>query len=58
MLAADIFSQFGSEQQEEQGIRFRDSFLSLAGGVPMKDIFAAFANRGPRAESLFKVRGS
>lgn len=60
MLAANIFEQFeeGGLQNEKHitkvGRRFRDTYLSLGGGVEAKLVFRQFMGRDPSFNSLIK----
>lgn len=58
MLGADIFRAFedaGIEdvtKRSEVGKRYRDTFLSLAGGIPAGEVFRQFRGRDPSPDAL------
>ncbi|XP_012942004.1 probable cytosolic oligopeptidase A [Aplysia californica] len=58
MIAADLFSAFkevGLENDDEVkklGKRFRDTYLSLGGGVPASEVFRRFRGRDPSTDAL------
>ncbi|KAL5018692.1 hypothetical protein ScPMuIL_004414 [Solemya velum] len=58
MIAADIFDAFhevGFDNQEKilaVGKRFKDTFLSLGGGVPASEVFRRFRGRDPSLDAL------
>ncbi|KAL4239344.1 hypothetical protein ACF0H5_000161 [Mactra antiquata] len=59
MLAANIFEEFENHSDQENhlskvGRRFRDTYLSLGGAVPAKQVFRQFLGRDPSLNSLIK----
>ncbi|XP_067670873.1 uncharacterized protein [Haliotis asinina] len=60
MIAADVFEAFeevGLQDQEKLsaiGNRFRDTFLSLGGGVHASEVFRRFRGRDPSLDALQK----
>ncbi|KAL3876262.1 hypothetical protein ACJMK2_034130 [Sinanodonta woodiana] len=64
MLAADIFEAFqdvGLENDEmisHLGKSFKDTFLSLGGGVPAGEVFRRFRGRDPSVDALKKLYGA
>lgn len=63
MLAADVFDAFkeaGLDNEKEQAVigkRFRDTFLSLGGGIQAGEVFRMFRGRDPSLEALPKRYG-
>ncbi|KAK2173850.1 hypothetical protein NP493_847g01041 [Ridgeia piscesae] len=60
MVAADVFKAFkeaGLENPEKQAVvgkRFRDTFLSLGGGIPAGEVFRKFRGRDPDQEAYIE----
>ena len=62
VMSADAFSAFeevGLESKEvtEVGKKFRETVLSLGGGVPPMDVFKRFRGREPSPEALLRHNG-
>ena len=63
VMSADAFGAFedvGLDNEEavrEVGKRFRDTVLSLGGGVPPSDVFRQFRGRDPSPEALLRHDG-
>ena len=63
VLSADAFGAFEEAGLEdaravsETGRRFRDTVLSLGGGTPPMEVFAAFRGRAPSPEALLRHSG-
>ncbi|KAK0056165.1 oligopeptidase A [Biomphalaria pfeifferi] len=64
MIAADLFAAFkeaglnNDKEMKALGRRFRDTFLSLGGGVPASEVFRRFRGRDPTTDSLQPPRFS
>jgi oligopeptidase A len=62
-MSADAFGAFedvGLDNEEEVkkvGRKFRDTVLSLGGGVPPMDVFKEFRGREPNPEALLRHNG-
>ncbi|ESN95279.1 hypothetical protein HELRODRAFT_193617 [Helobdella robusta] len=58
MLACDIFKTFrnasreGTHKMIEVGTRYRNTFLSMGGGLPSSEVFRRFQGQDPSPESL------
>ena len=63
VLSADAFAAFeevGLDNEEEVkrvGKSFRDTVLSLGGGVPPSEVFAQFRGRDPKPDALLRHNG-
>jgi oligopeptidase A len=63
VMSADAFGAFedvgldNEEQVKEVGMRFRDTVLSLGGGVEPMDVFKRFRGREPNPEALLRHNG-
>ena len=63
VMSADAFAAFeevGLDNEEEikkVGKKFRDTVLSLGGGVPPMDVFKEFRGREPSPEALLRHSG-
>lgn len=61
MLAAEIFGSFekvmsDEKKVEELGLRFRDTFLAMGGGVPTSDSFHKFVGqKNPVPDHLLRL---
>jgi oligopeptidase A len=62
-MSADAFGAFedvGLDNEEEVkkvGRKFRETVLSLGGGVPPMDVFKEFRGREPNPEALLRHNG-
>lgn len=56
MIAADLYKAFqevkSDESQQELGMRFRNTFLSLGGSYPAAEVFRKFRGRDPSPQAL------
>jgi oligopeptidase A len=63
VMSADAFSAFedvgldNEEQVKIVGKKFRDTVLSLGGGVPPMEVFTRFRGREPNPEALLRHNG-
>ena len=63
VMSADAFGAFedvGLDNEEEVkkvGRKFRDTVLSLGGGVPPMEVFTQFRGREPNPEALLRHNG-
>jgi len=63
VMSADAFGAFedvgldNEEAVKEVGRKFRDTVLSLGGGVPPMDVFKEFRGREPNPEALLRHNG-
>lgn len=60
MLAADLYSSFNAADESEVGnvgLKFRDTILSLSGGVSTKELFRTFMGRDPSPDALLELTG-
>eukprot|EP00978_Attheya_sp_CCMP212_P041533 scaffold239141_cov50-Attheya_sp.AAC.2 len=63
VMSADAFGAFedvgldNEEKVKEVGLRFRDTVLSLGGGVEPMDVFKRFRGREPNPEALLRHNG-
>lgn len=62
VMSADAFaafeeSGFSRKDIRAQGMKFRDSVLSLGGSLPAKDVFQKFRGRGPSEDALLRHSG-
>jgi oligopeptidase A len=63
VMSADAFGAFedvGLDNEEEvrkTGAKFRDTVLSLGGGVPPSEVFKAFRGRDPTPDALLRHSG-
>ena len=62
-MSADAFGAFedvgldNEEAVKEVGRKFRDTVLSLGGGVPPMEVFKEFRGREPNPEALLRHNG-
>lgn len=63
VMSADAFAAFedvgldNEEQVQQVGLRFRDTVLSLGGGVDPMSVFKGFRGREPNPEALLRHNG-
>lgn len=60
LMSADAFGAFAElspEKLKETGKRFRDTFLSLGGGIPPDQVFEIFRGRSPTPKALLEQSG-
>jgi len=62
-MSADAFGAFedvgldNEEKVREVGMKFRQTVLSLGGGVPPSEVFKSFRGRDPSPDALLRHNG-